>query len=124
MTWTPAQQIHYLMRLPWSVSVERVTDDGDPYWVARVGEIPSALATGSDEAELEREFWASLEASLRVYVEEGDEIPIPKGVFLPWKRPALDMTQPEYRFTLTEHEPRITQSPITTGLTHSRLQYA
>lgn len=84
MTWTREQKLAALLRLPWTIRVERDVDEG--YIVARIGEIPSAIATGDTEAELERDLWESLRMSLQVYLDHDDEIPLPvaaKG--LPWE---------------------------------------
>lgn len=90
--WTNEQKIDGLMRLPWSLSVEK-DDDG---LVARVAEIPDAIATGANEKALALDLWESLRASLSVRVEHGDPIPLPVGSVLPWlsggaqRRPRLE----------------------------------
>jgi predicted RNase H-like HicB family nuclease len=82
--WTREQKLRALMRLPWTVQTERNPEDG--YLVARVVELPSVIATGDTEKELARDLWESLEASLAVYLDYGDEIPLPTGQVLPWDR--------------------------------------
>lgn len=83
MPLTNESKVEALLRLPWTVRVER-SDEG--YFVARCVELPGSLATGS-EAEIENAFWESLRATLACVVEDGDDaIPLPNGVrALPWK---------------------------------------
>lgn len=77
-------KLQALMRLPWTITAERDVDEG--YWVARVREIPDALATGDSEKELAVEVWDALRASLGMRLEHNDEIPLPRGVLaLPWQ---------------------------------------
>jgi predicted RNase H-like HicB family nuclease len=84
--WTRERKLTALVRLPWTVTTERNADEG--YLVARVAELPSVIATGDTEKELARDLWESLEASLAVYVDYGDEIPLPVGQVLPWELPS------------------------------------
>ncbi len=85
MAWTREQKLSALLRLPWSIRSEHIR--GDAYWVGRVAEIPSAIGTGDSPAELERDLWDSFRASLEVYLDRGDPIPLPPGVSrLPWER--------------------------------------
>lgn len=81
--WTPAQKVAVLMRLPWTVRVE--TDAVDNSFVARVAEVPDAIATGSTESALSLDLWHSLKASLECRLEFGDELPVPQGTVLPWE---------------------------------------
>jgi hypothetical protein len=84
MAWTLEQKLTALLRLPWTIRVERNTDEG--YFVSRVLEIPSAIATADSARELDRETWASLRTSLEVYLENNDAIPLPPGTKqLPWE---------------------------------------
>jgi predicted RNase H-like HicB family nuclease len=73
-----------LMRLPWSVRVERDEDNG---LVARVAEIEDAIATGEDEKALALDLWEAIQASLTARLEHGDQVPLPKGYRLPWENP-------------------------------------
>jgi hypothetical protein len=84
MTWTRTQQLRALMRVPWTVLPERNDEDG--YLVARVTEVPDAIATGADAPALGRDLWAALWSSLAAPLEYGDAIPLPPGVrALPWE---------------------------------------
>ena len=86
MNWTREQKLAALLRLPWTIRVERDEDEG--YLIARVAEIPSALATADTDADLERELWESLQVSLEVYLDHGDNVPLPPSAkALPWERP-------------------------------------
>jgi predicted RNase H-like HicB family nuclease len=87
MDWTTEQKLAALMRLPWSVTVAPNVEEG--YLVARVAELPSAVATGEDERALGRDLWAAIEASLACYLEFGDPIPLPAGAALPWEGPQV-----------------------------------
>lgn len=92
MPWTREQQLAALLRMPWTVTIER--DNDDKCLIARVAEIPSALATGASEKELSKNLWDSLRASLEVYIEYDDAIPLPPAVQrLPWQ------TDPDARNT-------------------------
>lgn len=82
-TWTPQQRLLALMRLPWTVRVER--DEADGSWVAQVAEVPDAIATGRSMKELARDLWESLTASLEIRLEHGDAVPLPHGSALPWR---------------------------------------
>ncbi len=81
--WTAKQRLTSLMRLPWSIHVER--DEADGSLVAQVGEIPDAIATGASMRELAKDLWESLAASLEIRLEHGDMIPLPAGSALPWE---------------------------------------
>lgn len=59
------------LRQPWTVTV--TSEDGE--FVARVEEIPDAIAVASDRDSLEHELWDSLRESLRARFEYGDPIP-------------------------------------------------
>lgn len=86
MTWTREQKLDSLMRLPWTIRVERDAEEG--YLIARVAEIPSALAAADSESSLEYELWESLRVSLEVYLDHADVITLPPSVHsLPWERP-------------------------------------
>lgn len=83
MTWTKEQKLRALLGLRWTIDVQK-EDDGSI--VARAQEIPSAIAVASSD-EIDEEFWASLSASLEVYLDQGDAIPLPPGTKLPWEVP-------------------------------------
>lgn len=79
--WTREQKLLSLMLLPWTVTTER---DEDGSWIARVGEIRDAIATGANEREMGIDLWESLQASLAVRLDRGDPVPLPAGSALPW----------------------------------------
>jgi hypothetical protein len=79
---TEEAKLAYLLRLPWTF-VRESTPEGDT--VLRVAQIPSAVGTGTSDAELEEDMWASLRASLEAYLHFGDPIPVPPGTALPWQ---------------------------------------
>jgi hypothetical protein len=81
MEWTNQSKIAVLLRLPWTI--DSTMEEGER--VLRVRELPSVVVSGTDERELEREFWESLRESLAAYLHFGDPIPLPTGVrMLPW----------------------------------------
>ena len=87
MTWTTETRLDALMRLPWTIDVERNAREG--YVILRARELPGSIATGS-ETEVVTEFWDSLRATLACYLEFDDPIPLPASVKqLPWDVPAL-----------------------------------
>ena len=82
MTPNRESRLAALLRLPWTVRVER-SDEG--YFVARCAELPGSIATGSKD-EIEGEFWESMRATLGTLLDDGDRIPLPNGVkILPWE---------------------------------------
>lgn len=86
MNWSRTEQLRAFMRLPWTVTTER-NEEGD-YLVARVVEIPDAIATGKDDVALAKDLWNSLWSSLSARLEFGDDIPRPAGSpALPWENP-------------------------------------
>lgn len=87
MPWTTEQKLRELMRQPWTVRMEENADDpSDRYLVARISEVPSAIATGRTQRELAADLWESLRASLETYLEADNQVPRPVGVVLPWER--------------------------------------
>src|SRR5437588_156096 len=89
--WTREQKLAALMRLPWTVRAEHNATDG--YSVARVAELPSVIATGSNDRELARDLWESLQASLSVYLDYDDPLPLPSGAQLPWELPLQQQSE-------------------------------
>lgn len=95
--WTSQQQLTALMRLPWSLRIER--DESDGSLIAEVAEIPDAIATGNTAKELAKDLWESLAASLQIRLEHGDMIPLPPGCVLPWNAKTPRRIEPvEVRF--------------------------
>ena len=82
MPWTREQQLSYLLRLPWTVAVER-HEDG--YWTAQVAEVPFVAATGVDERALGKDFFEALWSALDAMMEHGEILTLPQGVALPWE---------------------------------------
>lgn len=80
--WTVPDMLGALMRLPWTLHVEK-DDEGD-LLAASVREVPDAIATGRTDKALAIDLWESLRASLLVRLEHGDPIPLPEGCTLPW----------------------------------------
>ena len=88
MPWTHDQKISGLMRLPWTVQVEAADDPGEI--VVRISELPGMIVIGT-AAEVEKEFWPALKASLECCLQFGDEnsLPLPPSVSaLPWNAKA------------------------------------
>jgi len=83
MPWDDQRKLEYLLALPWSIYTE-VTAEGDR--LLRVRELPPVMGSGASDEDIEREFWDSLEATLRSYVHFGDELSLPLGMTLPWKQ--------------------------------------
>jgi predicted RNase H-like HicB family nuclease len=87
--WNRDRRLAALIRLPWTVTV--VIEDGD--MVARVRELPDAIATGRDERELAKDLWDAVEASLAIRLDNGDEVPLPAGNRFPWEGPQASIKQ-------------------------------
>jgi|ERR1043166_1013288 predicted RNase H-like HicB family nuclease len=81
MPWTSEQKVEALLRLPWTLSVEK---DSSGDLVAYVREIPGVVATGSSMKALGIDLWQSLKATLECFLEFNDDIPLPPGASLPW----------------------------------------
>lgn len=94
--WNRESKLDALMRLPWTVNVER-EEDGSLF--ARVAEIPDAIADGDDDRSLARELWDSLRASLAFRLDHGDPIPLPAGRLLPWEDPKWRANYPTRRIS-------------------------
>lgn len=104
MPWTFDQKLDALMRLRWSIAVERDEDEG--YLIARVAELPDTIATGDNDRELAREMWDSLRASLGARLEHGDPIPLPKGaIVLPWQATENAPTPVEAKVMIIGQQP-------------------
>ncbi len=84
MAWDEQRKLAYLLGVPWTIYLE-TTAEGDR--LLRVRELPSVMGTGTSDEEIEREFWDSLESTLRSYLNFGDEVPLPPlELKLPWKQ--------------------------------------
>ncbi|MEX2153049.1 MAG: type II toxin-antitoxin system HicB family antitoxin [Gemmatimonadaceae bacterium] len=70
------QRLDALTRQPWTVRVE--WDATETCFVARVEEIPDAIATGADERELMLDLWDAIQTSLMSRIDDGDPLPVPK----------------------------------------------
>jgi predicted RNase H-like HicB family nuclease len=71
------ESIGALVSQPWTITVER--DAEDHYLVARVAEIPDAIATGDDERSLMRDLWDAIATSLMARIDHGEEPPVPQS---------------------------------------------
>lgn len=81
--WTREQQLEYLLqRIPWTISREEAPE-GDV--ILRCREIADATGAGETDAEIERDFWESLRASLQAYLHFGERPPVPANFALPWE---------------------------------------
>jgi predicted RNase H-like HicB family nuclease len=72
----PNTPLDLLVQQPWSVDV---THDDDNGFVARVRELPDAIATAPTADELDREFWVAVRASIAARLEFGLSVPIVDG---------------------------------------------
>lgn len=84
-----ARSLVSLIRLPWTVTVE----ESHGCMIARVRELPDAIATGDTERELALDLWQAVEASLAIRLDNGDDIPLPEGSRLPWAVPSAQITR-------------------------------
>jgi hypothetical protein len=112
MAWTQEQKLAHLLALPWTIRLER-TPEGDR--LLRVAELPAAVGTGDTDAQLERDFWEALEATIRAYLHFGDTLPLPPDVTLPWEQPIEKavVCQPTFQF-VRDHS-RLIDQPDTAG---------
>lgn len=88
------EKVRQLLRLPWTF-VREVAPEGDV--LLRVKEIPSVVGTGTTDAELEADLWASLEAALAAFLHFGDPVPMPEGCELMYE------AHREERITVRSH---------------------
>lgn len=119
MSWDERRKLEYLLGLPWSIYAE-ATAEGER--LLRVRELPPVIGSGESDAEIERDFWDSLEATLRSYLHFGDELPLPLGLTLPWKQGTRAPATPRRRaFRVAKNRPlkdqpqRIDQPDTATG---------
>ena len=82
MPWTREDQLAFLLRLPWTVSLSR---DADGDQIAQVSEIPFLLATGTTEKELGKDLYDGLSTALNEMLEHGDPLTLPGGAKPPWE---------------------------------------
>jgi predicted RNase H-like HicB family nuclease len=68
------RQLDHLMSLPWTI-VRETTPEGDR--ILKVAELPSVIASGETDEEMNVELAESLRESLRAYLHFGDPIPVP-----------------------------------------------
>ena len=108
MDWNSETRLRALIALPWTIRIEHSDDDGG--LVARVIEMPDAIATGASERELAADLFAAVKASLEVRLENGDPIPVPDGQELPWER----SPEPErlHMFRLGDRVFRLTKADV------------
>lgn len=92
--WTRDKKLAALMKLSWTVTVTK-EDDGS--FFARVEEIPDAVADGETEKELALQIWESLQSSLALRLDQGDDIALPSGRVLPWLDPDWKEERPLVR---------------------------
>jgi predicted RNase H-like HicB family nuclease len=112
MSWDEQRKLEYLLGLPWTIYTE-ATAEGER--LVRVRELPSVIGSGEGDEEIEREFWESLEATLRSYLHFGDELPLPLDMTLPWKQGAPAPAKPQRRaFQAKKNRPRIDQPETAT----------
>lgn len=83
MPWSKEQKLEFLLRAPWTISLE-ISEDGERLLVVR--EIPAVVGSGETDSEIERDFWESLEETLKAYLHFEDVVPRPVGVAgFPWE---------------------------------------
>ncbi len=101
MSWDDDLKIQFLLGLPWNIYAE-TSVDGER--LLRVRELPSVIGSGDTDDEIERDFWDSLEATLRSYLHFGDELPLPAlpGIELPWKQAATASAPPRQAYRAEE----------------------
>lgn len=109
---TTESKVQSLLLLPWTIDVQR---DDDGSFIAKVAELPSVVATGATEKDLERDLWASLRATIECYLHFGDPIPLPRGMTqLPWEsrrgEPRLMLLVKSERGDVWEQTPEATST--------------
>lgn len=116
MAWDEQRKLKYLLVLPWTIYTEQ-TPEGDR--LVRVRELPSVIGSGSNDEEIEQDFWDSLEATLRSYLHFDDDLPLPFGMTaLPWKQAAA--ARPTFvqrrTFRVVNNRQQLIDQPGTTTL--------
>lgn len=107
MQWTRELKLQALLSMPWTI----ISEDGDDpaERVLRVKELPDVVIAGGastdvERAELTREFWVSLSASIECYLAEDVDPPLPArlaGISLPWRVPAPAVEPTPAGFSIT-----------------------
>jgi predicted RNase H-like HicB family nuclease len=93
MAWTRESQIQHLVRLPWTVVLDR---DADGDFVATVAELPFLVASGPTEKAASRDLFEALWTAMDAMLEHCDAVPLPHDELLPWERgvePPVPMEQ-------------------------------
>lgn len=122
--WTNQRKLELLLRLPWTVVPEKDEDD----LILRVEELPSVIATGRTEQQVEADFWESLRATLETYLQFDDPVPKPRSISaFPWEPGFRKLTPGMVRVIV--HGPEqmevTTRSAKTLGIEQvSRLMFA
>lgn len=90
----PNTPLDALVRQPWTVEITRDEENG---FVARVRELPDAVVAADTAAELEKEFWPAIRASIAARLEFGLQVPLVAGFdpSVPHLPPLLRMTYDE-----------------------------
>lgn len=116
MPWTNDQKLAYLLRLPWTLTVENGDEPGE--YLIRVQEIPSAVGHGTRET-VEEDLWEALRTALAARLHFGDPIPLPPSVDrLPWEshtRPERAENRQVFRVIQQDNSPAQVQPVPGTG---------
>lgn len=95
MSWTKEDQATYLVSLPWTV--ELVVESPTEY-VATIAELPFLVATGDSVKAASKDLFDALSTAIEGMLEHGDEIPVPKGIVLPWERGIEPPKKPDQQY--------------------------
>lgn len=93
------RQIERYLQLPWTIELERHTDDGD-YIALRVAELPGFIVADRTVEGAEHVFWPALRDFLNSYLEAGETPPTPEG----FRITAPQSEPPPTRFRATPDE--------------------
>lgn len=78
-----ALKLELLLRLPWTIRVERDEHGGESLTVS---ELPAVVAIGDTPKEMVEDLWEAMRSVLSAYLEEQVRPPLPASVDrLPWE---------------------------------------
>lgn len=71
------QGIEYYMRLPYSILLHEVEDEGQRYWIAEVPELPGCKSHGSTVEEAVESLEEARKDWIQDSLNQGEEVPVP-----------------------------------------------
>ena len=71
------KDLKYYLSLPWSYTIEQEGTKSSRYYIIRVNELPGVCTDAETLAEAEDLIKEAVEAAVRLYIKNGEEVPEP-----------------------------------------------